>query len=124
MTEQARRASGSPLTVAGAATDLPPDQGPARTHGVPFSPARAGPSTSGVLAGRAGGRKRFRENDGLAPWHAMTKRQSLGDVSPTNGVCTGKIGDCAGYPKHPRITAGGQAKTGHRVAGQPLGLGL
>ena len=36
---------GSPLTVAGAATDLSPDLGPARTHSVPFSPARAGPST-------------------------------------------------------------------------------
>src|ERR1700730_16861493 len=38
--------SDSPLTVAGAAADLPSDLGPARTHGVPFSPARAGPSTS------------------------------------------------------------------------------
>ena len=37
-------ASGSPLTVAGAAADLPPDLSPARVHGVPFSPARAGPT--------------------------------------------------------------------------------
>ena len=55
------RASGSPLTVAGAAADLPPDRGPARAHGVPFSPARAGPTTykhSFMFWGRASPERR------------------------------------------------------------------
>ena len=55
------RASGSPLTVAGAAADLPPDHGPARAHGVPFSPARAGPTTykhSFMFWGRASPERR------------------------------------------------------------------
>src|SRR6185437_4817652 len=47
------RASGSPLTVAGAAADLPPDRDPARAHGVPFSPARAGPTTGRVCPDRS-----------------------------------------------------------------------
>ena len=55
------RASGSPLTVAGAAADLPPDHGPARAPGVPFSPARAGPTTykhSFMFWGRASPERR------------------------------------------------------------------
>src|SRR5208337_968601 len=81
--ERGRRTNGSPLTVAGAAADLPPDDGPAEAHDVPFSPARAGPATFiciVIIADWASRRICF--GSGTSPWREYRDARPITGSSP------------------------------------------